>query len=506
MKMNRNLYRVFLVLSFLALNALILFAISSVWSYLNTGADRASILHLQEEKSSTYLPKITWDISTIKGRPIEKQTLSEIERDYLRAWQVRNIAYETNDTYGLTDYYTDSIRVKISKIIKLNTTNGVTLKTTTLEHHPKLDFYSADGKMVVFTDYDVRQYEEVYQHTIQLSKSQRIISFKVILLLEDGFWRIRQFVEIPTEPKKIAELTPKKITFSKLKGLNYYPQETPWDMFGKKFKASIINNDFKEITKLGLNTIRVFVPYEDFGKAAIDINKIAKLKKTLDLAEKNNLKVVITLFDFYGNYDIKDWTLTNHHAEYIVSHFKNHPALLAWDVKNEPDLDFESRGKDKVLSWLQQTIASIKQFDSQHQVTIGWSSPEAAINLNDEVDFVSFHFYKKVSEFSEAYADLKKEVPNKPLMLQEFGYSSYDGVWNVFTGSEEDQKEYIEAMLQILDEKKIPYLFWTLHDFEEIPTSVVGRLPWKKAQQKHFGILDSNLKPKPVYSIFKERK
>ena len=109
--MNRNLYRVFLVLSFLALNALILFAISSVWSYLNTGADRASILHLQEEKSSTYLPKITWDISTIKGRPIEKQTLSEIERDYLRAWQVRNIAYETNDTYGLTDYYTDSIRV-----------------------------------------------------------------------------------------------------------------------------------------------------------------------------------------------------------------------------------------------------------------------------------------------------------------------------------------------------------------------------------------------------------
>ena len=217
----------------------------------------------------------------------------------------------------------------------------------------------------------------------------------------------------------------------------------------------------------------------------------------------NNLKVVITLFDFYGNYDIKDWTLTNHHAEYIVSHFKNHSALLAWDIKNEPDLDFESRGKNKVLSWLRQTIATIKKIDPQHEITIGWSSPEAAINLNDEVDFVSFHFYKKVSEFSEAYSDLKKQVPNKPLILQEFGYSSYDGFWNVFTGSEEDQKEYMDAIIQILDKEKIPYLFWTLHDFEEIPTSVVGRLPWRKAQQKHFGILDSNLKPKPVYSIFK---
>jgi len=140
MKTNKNIYRAILLLSFLGLNAGILFGISSVWSYLNTGADRATMLHLKEELSETYQPKIVWSDQDNEGRPMEKQTLLDIQKDYLTAWHVRNRAYATHDINGIADCYTDSARVKLYDIIALNKAKGLTVQNKTIEHHPQLEF------------------------------------------------------------------------------------------------------------------------------------------------------------------------------------------------------------------------------------------------------------------------------------------------------------------------------------------------------------------------------
>ena len=145
-----------LLVSFLGLNAAILIGIGSVWSYLNTGADRASILHLPEELDQAYLPKMVWSSLQNEGRPMEPPTLQEIERDYLSAWYIRNRALETNSAEGLADYFTDSARTKLYKILDLNRQQGTHVKASTLEHRPRLDFYSADGKMVVPGRYRTR--------------------------------------------------------------------------------------------------------------------------------------------------------------------------------------------------------------------------------------------------------------------------------------------------------------------------------------------------------------
>ena len=172
-----------------------------------------------------------------------------------------------------------------------------------------------------------------------------------------------------------------------IKGINYYPQDTPWDMFGDNFDAQVIAKDFDLIKKTGLNTIRIFVPYEDFGKANLKEDKLEKLQQVLDIALKKQLKVVVTLFDFYGNYDVLDWTLTYKHARGIVTKFKDHNAILAWDLKNEPNLDFESRGKDTVIAWLDNMINLIKSIDKNHPVTIGWSDVDSATILSDKLDY-----------------------------------------------------------------------------------------------------------------------
>lgn len=507
MKINRTLYRIFLLASFLALNGLILFGISSAWTYLNTGADRTSMLHLHEDISATYLPKVQWEIAMNEGRPMEEQTLGEIERDYLSAWQVRNAAYANNVPYGIADYYTDSMRTELFKITDLNLKNKVTLQTTTLEHHPKLEFYSTDGKLVVFTDKNVSAYEEVYLNENLITKRKLLSDYKVMLLLEDGFWRIRQLVEtsLPEETLEAASQVQNLDNFH-FKGINYYPQDTPWDMFGSNFDESIIEHDFKLMAEMGINSLRIFIPYESFGKEYVDQEKIQKVKLTLDIAEKTGLDIMPTLFDFYGNYSVHDWTMTNRHVEQVVEALKDHKAIIAWDVKNEPDLDFESRGKERVLSWLEQTVDRIRKIDPKHAITIGWSSPEAAINLTDKLDLVSFHYYRGAEEFESAFTILKNKVTDKPLLLQEYGYSSYDGIWNGFSGSDEKEKEYMGTIQKVVEKENLSHMIWTLYDFRNIPTSVVGRLPWRKVRQRHFGLLDSKGQKKPVYNIFFNEK
>lgn len=509
-KLNRNIYRGILVLSFIGLNILVLYGVTSVLVFLKTGADRSTMLHTEIKSEDVYLPKVRWTSLENPGRKISDQELNSIEDNYLKSWYIKNIAYKTNNPYGIEDFYTDSARVHIFETIKLNKKQQITVEATTINHQPKLEFYSEDGKLAVITDENVIEYKKIFKNNQLIFNDTDTSAYKVVLLLEDGFWRIRYKVKIKNTIKKDTiksnlyfEVKNNKILVEGnpfiMKGINYYPKDTPWIMFGEKFDIKIIEADFKRIKNANLNSIRIFLQYEDFGKAHVIAEKLEKLKQVLDIAEKTNLKVVVTLFDFYGDYSVLNWTLTHRHAEQIVSTFKNHNAILAWDIKNEPDLDFENRGKETVLAWLVQMIKEIKKFDPNHLITIGWSSPEAAQNLVNNVDFISYHYYKDIDLFESDLTVLKSNSANKPLVLQEFGLSSYSGIWNGFSGSETKQANYHKKMQAIFKKDSLAFMSWGLYDFKNIPTEVVGRLPWRKSQQKYFGFIDENNNNKPSF-------
>ncbi|SHJ28546.1 cellulase family glycosylhydrolase [Pseudozobellia thermophila] len=510
MDWNRLLIRAVLIASFLGMNALIVFGISSVWSYLNTGADRSTRLHLNLEEVTAYLPKVEWDTSKVEGRPMEAQTLAQIERDYLHGWYVRNTALFDNNRYGIADYFTEGARAKIFGLLDFNRKQNASFKQTTLSHRPELAFYSADGTQVYFTDRKVELYQRAYENGSPLFESVETTGYKVIMLLEDGFWRTRHFTKIPSSDKVVG--APVRLSngtlgaIRNIKGVNYYPQDTPWDVFGKKYDEAIIAKDFELIRHMGWNTIRIFIPYEDFGAVHVDGQKLAKVRSLLDRADQNGLKVMVTLFDFYGNYDVLDWTLTHRHAEQVVKALKDHPALLAWDLKNEPDLDFGSRGEQTVLAWLREMNRQVRNWDQENAITVGWASPEAAVHLNDELDFVSFHYYREVSEFKEAYNTLKASVAEvgKPIVLQEYGISSYGGIWNAFGASEEKQADYYKEMQGILKEEGLPFLFWTLYDFNQVPNSVVGWRPWRKQPQRYYGCFDKKGEPKAALDYLRQ--
>ncbi len=497
-RINRNILRGVLVLSYIIIIAVVVLGVGRIFSYLNTGADRSTMLHTEIKKIDQYLPKLEWAPLKNEGRLMDVETLKSIEADYLDAWYVKHVAYKTNTTQGVDDYYTESARKSIYDILDKNKAEGIWIDGTTLEHHITLEFFSEDGKLAVIRDRDVLEYKRVYQNEDMLFETKEISTYKAIVLLEDGFWRIRHLIKENNTPYK-SEFSSVSNSISNVKGINYYPQATPWDMYGDYFDAQVISKDFKIIKDAGLNSIRIFVPYKDFGKANIKTEKLEKLKTVLDMAQNNQLKVVVTLFDFYGDYEVLNWTLNQHHAIKIVTSLKNHKALLAWDIKNEPNLDFESRGKIKVMAWLEHMIAVVKSSDSKHPVTIGWSNAESAGLLNEAVDVVSFHYYEHLKGLEHAYSTLKENNPDKTIVLTEYGLSSNKGVWNLLGNSEEDQANYHKEAQALFAKNNIQSLSWTLYDFSKIPKEVVGRLPWRKQTQGCFGFINQNGETKPAF-------
>ncbi|WP_397302645.1 cellulase family glycosylhydrolase [Nonlabens ulvanivorans] len=499
---NKNILRGGLIVFYIFIIALITLGISSLYSYLNTGADRSTMLHTEQIQERYYIPIIEWDTTSIKGRPLDATTLKSIEEDYLNAWYVRARALKNNTLTGIEDYYTANATTKVTELINFNLSNQITVAMTSLEHHPKVEFFSEDGQLIVLTDTDVLEHEQLYKEGVFLNKTSSLNTYKIILLLEDGYWRIRQFVKVSSKDR-LKELSSNPLNLN-LKGINYYPKSSPWDTFGTQFNKDTIATDFKIIKNAGLNSIRIFVGYEDFGKEHVSADKLEKLRVLLDQAQLADLKVLVTLFDFYGNYSVSDWTMTQQHLLQIVQTVKDHDALLGWDIKNEPDLDYSSRNKDVVESWLEHMIYRIKLIDDAHPITIGWSNTSSAAALVDQVDFVTFHYYEPLDELETALTELKTVTGLKKIAVTEYGVSSYSGIWNLMGSSEEDQANYHKEAQELLDKNKLAFMSWTLYDFESVPENVTGTYPWRRNPQKFYGFLDSRGKKKSSFKYISQ--
>lgn len=137
---NKNILRGGLIVFYIFIIALITLGISSLYSYLNTGADRSTMLHTEQIQERYYIPIIEWDTTSIKGRPLDATTLKSIEEDYLNAWYVRARALKNNTLTGIEDYYTANATTKVTELINFNLSNQITVAMTSLEHHPRWNF------------------------------------------------------------------------------------------------------------------------------------------------------------------------------------------------------------------------------------------------------------------------------------------------------------------------------------------------------------------------------
>lgn len=487
--------------------AIVFAGLGKTIAYFKTGADNGEIHIINKNILDDHSPKVVWEEDQIvDGRILNDYMRSEVEKAYIEAWYVANMSFANKDESHLEDYFAGDALQWIRD--EVNDTSQYTIHQTELNHNLQMHHFSLDNQLAAFDDLGVRVIRKIVDEEQRVVYEEELLfDYDVVMILDDGRWRIKHLV------KSIKDIEPQENVLGKdirmlakldhMRGINYYPASTPWFEFWDNFSADTTIQDLKLAKSLDFNSVRIFLQYSVFGKERVKEEMLEKLDTFLDIAEDQKIKVIVTLFDFPKSYQLINYTSTDRHLESILTRFKDHKAILAWDVKNEPDLDFSNYGEQVVTDWLAFAIRRARSYDPNHLITIGWSQPDQAHKLNEQVDFVSFHYYDEADQLTNSIRSLRSKAPGKKLVLGEFGQTSLSSLLTVYRRSESKQANYYAEILDVLSKEKVSFISWALHDFAEAPSEVFGLKPWIKAPQKHYGLIRLDGSNKPVAKLMK---
>ena len=190
-----------------------------------------------------------------------------------------------------------------------------------------------------------------------------------------------------------------------MKGICYHPVK-----IGKtKRSFDNLDDDIILMKEAGINTIRVYEPIDD-------INVLDKLADA-------GIKVVISFgYNQKGKFDIVSGTFINY-----VRKYKNHEAILMWELGNEYNYNPQWFGGD-INNWYKamELVSQIIQIEDPDRLVSsahGDLPSKDALNIASSIQVWGMNVYrwdKPASIFSEWQA-----ISHKPMYFAELGADSY---------------------------------------------------------------------------------
>jgi len=284
-------------------------------------------------------------------------------------------------------------------------------------------------------------------------------------------------------------------------GLNYYPASASWGAFWKVFPRTKIEADLEQAKTLNVNSLRIFLTHDYFNDLETREDGLTKLNAFLDMCAAKNIRVLVTLFDLRPDYSLSNWAADIDHIDAILSRMADHEAVWGIDLKNQPDLDFKNWGQGVVEAWLIVMARHIQTNYPHLAVTAGWSSAESATRLSGIFDVITYHEYQNPKGFETRLSAIANSAKGKPVMITELGST----IWHPpFIGriGEAGQAKRLKRQLDQAREASGVFV-WTLNDFDHVGREIVGPLPWRRKQQKHFGLVRDDETLRPAADILK---
>lgn len=414
------------------------------------------------------------------------------------AWQVYAAATETRRTDILADNFSGVALARASQAAQDGYDFGT--RFVMLSQSARPAFYHLDGSVLQIEAEALSVRFAIGQTGLEHFEMTRD-QVTTTLMNETTGWRI--FAHERQGAIPVSEPARKRPVPDGLAGVNYYPAETPWRAFWPAFDDAVIAADFALIADLGANAVRVFLPSEIFLDPRTQTETLSKLERLLQLAQEHRLWVVPTLFDMKYSYNTSVWAQDMALLETVLPVLAASGAVAYVDLKNEPDLDFETHGRGKVEAWLKTMALLSHEIAPDLPVTVGWSAAEAAHILAQTVDLVSYHDYAPLEGTADRLRAVRAAVPDVPLHITEIGASSFSALGG-FPGSATAQAEALDARLAALAGAEGVFV-WTLHDFPEPDRQAVGNSPWVLRLQAQFGLIDPQGQTKPAHDVVSER-
>jgi endo-1,4-beta-mannosidase len=275
-------------------------------------------------------------------------------------------------------------------------------------------------------------------------------------------------------------------------GVNYYPSGKLWRDFWVLYDRAQVEADFSRMRELDLNLVRVFLHQEIFVDHRTRYSALEALDHLIATAQKNNIQVIITSFDWAKPYHFPVGSVSNDDPFSmglmdILKRYSMHPSVYAWDLKNEPDHDFKSDGRTLVTRWLSAATQIVKTQYPSVLTTVGWLHIHDDIAVNHESSFLSFHHFPEQGSLDSRIKEFKNLYPKKSLLLEEVGYSTFpdDGQSSVSRPARErEQRLFIfDALHLSVRHGLMGMLIWNLFDHPE------DGGPKRVARENYFGIL-----------------
>jgi endo-1,4-beta-mannosidase len=284
-----------------------------------------------------------------------------------------------------------------------------------------------------------------------------------------------------------------------VRGVNYYPRHAPWQRFLPEGDLTEMAAELDLITAAGFNTLRIFLWYDALFTCAPEQAQpnpaaFAKLDAFFSLARARQLRLIVTLHDLPDLYFrplYTDWPRYDAQTTFIVTRYRAEPAILAWDLRNEGDLDYSSAEAPRferrvVLTWLAHAAEVVRAGDNQHLLTAGWWG--SGTEIAPWVDIISFHHWTTAGRLDERLAEMT-QLTRQPLLLEEVGYAAQTPT------QQEVQAARLKDVLQLAETRSLAgWLIWTAFDFEPQPGEPFNH-------EHFFGLWQTDLKPKPALGV-----
>jgi len=412
-------------------------------------------------------------------RRLEPYARDAVTSGYRRGYEELAYALYSGDSTGLPSYYQEGA---------LGDAHLVTQQTRLSEfadwdHRLTLHFYAPDGATVAFTDrYWYAQGEADGKRLSAPRLARRTVD--VVMALDDGNWRVHHWRVSADAPEPVARSGYPNLAaqLTRVRGVNYEARSAPFAALWTAFDANEVDADFGRVKRLGLNTVRVFVPYP------LPPHASDTLKTLLNTAGRHGLKVIPTLLDNYTAYRLADLPGILAMLATLQPELSS-PQVLAIDLKNEADLDAPKADWTRLRFFLG-LLADRARTVSGKAVTVGLTVPDAA--LSSHLDFVTVHSYGTPGETATRLREAS--TLGLPVLLEEFGYHTQTNKLPD-PHTEAEQAWFYRQMLDVSAAQRVGWMAWTLFDLPE------GNVPGKKQVERHLGLLRADGTAKPAAQV-----
>jgi hypothetical protein len=320
------------------------------------------------------------------------------------------------------------------------------------------------------------------------------------------------FVSAPSNPRAAAHApTPEhpSALSQYLRGLhlmNYFPSDAGWQYMWTRWDPHQIDGDLSVMASMGANAVRVTVFPEVTGFPAPSAVMQSRLSQFVTLAAGHGLKVQLSLFDQFTDFDDIPDSVTWAHD--LLEPVSGNPDVAFIDVRNELDT-LPTTANAQVSRWLDALLPAVKHDLPGVPVTLSVTTPahitalRAALRV--QPDFWDLHYY---SSDGLAYATLDDAIQRaapQPLFVGETGFATTEagappGVPAGESSLEAYQAHYYETIEQAALSLGLgPAAPWNLYDFTQ--AAIPSR---QQPDQYTFGLLHADGTPKPAAAVISE--